>query len=140
MTPTKEDIDDIMYLMKNSEYHRWYRIKEFNDYVRTPLALEQYIILRDEGRLPVVFATWGFPSYDQVSEYVQDLTFPPEGYAGGGDIPWLIDFIAEGGKRNIALGFRKMKSVLSSRGYNQAFWLRTETQKLGFHQWGNQNG
>jgi hypothetical protein len=71
---------------------------------------------------------------------VQELTFPPEGYAGGGDIPWLIDFIAEGGKRNIALGFRKMKSVLSNRGYNQAFWLRTEAQKLGFHQWGDQNG
>jgi hemolysin-activating ACP:hemolysin acyltransferase len=140
MTPTKEDIDDIMYLLKRSEYHESYGVKEVNDYIRTPLLLNQYIILRDEGRVPLVFATWGFPNHDQVSEYVQELTFPPDGYDGGGDIPWLIDFIAEGGKRNIALGFRKMKSVLSSRGYNQAFWLRTEAQKLGFHQWGDQNG
>ena len=140
MTPTREDIDDISYLMRRSHYHEWYGVKEVNDYIRTPLLLNQYIILRDEGRVPLVFATWGFPSHDQVSEYVQELTFPPDGYDGGGDIPWLIDFIAEGGKRNIALGFRKMKSVLSNRGYNQAFWLRTESQKLGFHQWGDQNG
>lgn len=135
MTPTKEDVDDILYLLKRSEYHRWWGIDEINNLIRTPLQLNQYFIIRDEGRIPVVFATWALPSHDHVVEYVQDLQFPAEGYNGGGDIPWIVDFIAEGGKANIALGFRKTKSVLSSRGYNQAFWLRTETQKLGFYRW-----
>jgi len=137
MTPTKEDISDVLYLMNRSDFHNWYGDAEFEKYVMPPLQANQYVILRDEGRVPFVFASWGFPSHDQVGEYVQDLEFMPEGYEGGGDIPWLIDFIAEGGKRNIALGFRKVKNVLSSKGYNQAFWLRAETQKLGFHQWGN---
>ena len=137
MTPTKEDIDDILYLMQRSSYHDWYSVKEVNDYIRTPLMLNQYIILRDEGRVPLVFATWGFPNYRHVVHYTEELEFPVSGYNGGGSVPWLIDFIAPGGKRNIALGFRKMKSVLSNKGYNQAFWLRTETEKLGFHEWGN---
>ena len=133
MTPTKEDIDDVLYLMKRSNYHDWYGVFEIEHYITKPLDLGQYIIVRDEGRVPLVFATWGFPSHKQVSDYLQDLIFPPDGYDGGGDIPWLIDFIAEGGKRNIALGFRKAKSVLSSKGYDKAFWLRTEAGKLGFH-------
>ena len=135
MTPTKEDISDVLYLMNRSDYHCIWGVPEIQNWIMTPLNLNQYIILRDEGRVPLVFATWGFPNHDQVSDYVKNLRFPPNGYNGGGDVPWLIDFIAEGGKRNIALGFRKMKSVLSSKGYNQAFWLRTETEKLGFHQW-----
>ena len=137
MTPTKEDISDVLYLMGRSDFHNWYGDEEFSKYVMPPLQANQYVILRDEGRVPFVFASWAFPTHDQVGEYVQELEFMPEGYEGGGDIPWLIDFIAEGGKRNIALGFRKVKNVLSSKGYNQAFWLRAETQKLGFHQWGN---
>jgi hemolysin-activating ACP:hemolysin acyltransferase len=140
MTPTKEDVDDIMYLMQRSSYHDWYGVKEVNDYIRTPLLLNQYIILRDEGRVPLLFATWGFPNNGQVSDYLQDLRFPADGYDGGGDVPWMIDLIAEGGKRNIVLAFRKVKSVLSSKGYNKAFWFRTETEKLGFHQWGDKDG
>jgi len=47
----------------------------------------------------------------------------------------VVDLIAEGGKLNVVLAFRKIKSVLSSKGYNKAFWFRIETQKLGFHDW-----
>ena len=79
MTPTKEDVDDIMYLMQRSSYHDWYGVKEVNDYIRTPLLLNQYIILRDEGRVPLLFATWGFPNNGQVSDYLQDLRFPADG-------------------------------------------------------------
>ena len=136
MTPTREDIDDVLYLIKRSDYHKNYNLVDIENYFSRPMRLGQYIILRDEGRLPIVFGSWAFPNHDQISIYLQNLTFPPDGYDGGGEIPWLVDFIAEGGKRNIALGFRKAKSVLSSRGCNRAFWLRTETQKLGFHDWG----
>lgn len=140
MTASREDIDDALYLMKRSDYHSWYGTKQINDYIRPPMFLDQFIVLRDEGRVPLVFATWGFPDYEQVVQYTETGVFPPDGFDAGGKDPWLIDFIAEGGPRNIALGFRKLKSVLSNKGYSQAFWFRTETEKLGFHQWGKEDG
>jgi len=73
MTPTKEDISDVLYLMNRSDFHNWYGDEEFDKYVMPPLQANQYVILRDEGRVPFVFASWGFPSHDQVGEYVQEL-------------------------------------------------------------------
>ena len=131
------DVDAIKRLLDGSNYHGWWGVEEVEKYIRTPMMLDQYIVLRDENDQPAVFATWGFPNYRHIVHYTEELEFPVSGYDGGGALPWLIDFIAPGGKRNIALGFRKMKSVLSNKGYNKAFWLRTETQKLGFHEWGN---
>ena len=140
MTPENEDISDVLYLMSRSNFHNWFSKKEIERYVIPALQANQYLMVRDKQQLPIFYASWGFPNYNQVSEYVQTLEFMPEGFVGGGDVPWLIDFIAEGGKSNVAMGFRKVKNVLSSKGYNQFFGLRVETQRLGFHQWGNNNG
>ncbi len=127
------DVEAITQLLENSDYHDWWGVEQVENYIRTPMMLDQYIVLRDRYGTPAVFATWGFPNYRHVVHYTEELEFPVSGYNGGGSVPWLIDFIAPGGKRDIALGFRKMKSVLFNKGYTQAFWLRTETGKLGFH-------
>tara|TARA_Y100000816_G_scaffold139734_1_gene98979 strand:+ start:305 stop:718 length:414 start_codon:yes stop_codon:yes gene_type:complete len=135
MKPSQEDFDDIKYLLSESDYHFDWEEQELNDYVRVPLELGQFFVIRDEGRLPLSFATWAYPSADHVVKYLEEKKFMKEGYDGGGLEPWLIDFIAIGGKRNIAFAFRKLKSVLSMRGHNSAYWFRTETNKLGFHKW-----
>jgi len=127
------DVEAIKYLLDWSDYHGWWGVEEVERCIRPPMTLDQYIVLRDNSDMPICFATWAFPNYGQIVEYTDSLEFPMEGYGGGGSVPWIIDFIALGGKRNIAIGFRKLKSVLSNKGYKNAYWLRTETQKLGFH-------
>ena len=127
------DIEAVKVLLESSGYHDWWTAGEVEAFIRTPMLLDQYIALWNDGE-PAVFATWAFPDYQHIVQYTDEFMFPVEGYAGGGKVPWIIDFIALGGPRNIALGFRKLKSMLSNMGYKQAYWLRTETGKLGFHQ------
>jgi len=129
------DVEAIKYLLDYSDYHGWWGVDEVEKYIRPPMMLGQYMVLRDNSGMPICFATWAFPNYAQVVEYTDSLCFPAGGYDGGGTVPWLVDFIAIGGKRSIAIGFRNLKSMLSNKGYKNAYWLRTETQKLGFHSW-----
>ena len=129
------DVEAIKYLLDYSDYHGWWGVDEVEKYIRPPMMLGQYMVLRDNSNMPICFATWAFPNYAQVVEYTDSLCFPAEGYDGGGTVPWVVDFIAIGGKRNIAIGFRNIKSVLSNKGYKNAYWLRTEKQKLGFYKW-----
>ena len=129
------DVEAIKYLLDYSDYHGWWGVDEVEKYIRPPMMLGQYMVLRDNSNMPICFATWAFPNNAQVVEYTDSLCFPADGYDGGGTVPWLVDFIAIGGKRSIAIGFRNLKSMLSNKGYKNAYWLRTETQKLGFHSW-----
>jgi len=55
-----------------------------------------------------------------------------DGFSGGGDTVWIVDFICLGGKSNIAKSFRYLKDELKETGLNKAIWLRTETGKLGW--------
>ena len=127
------DVEAIKYLLDWSDYHGWWGVEEVERCIRPPMMLGQYMVLRDDDKMPICFATWAFPNYEHVVEYTDSFEFPADGYDGGGTVPWIVDFIAKGGKRNIAIGFRNLKSMLSSKGYKNAYWLRTETQKLGFH-------
>jgi len=129
------DVEAIKYLLDWSDYHGWWGVEQVEQCIRPPMMLDQYLVMRDGDGVPMCFATWAFPDYEHVVEYTDSLEFPADGYNGGGTVPWVIDFIARGGKRNIAIGFRKVKSGLSSKGYTSMYWLRTETQKLGFHDW-----
>ena len=129
------DVEAIKYLLHWSDYHGWWGVEQVEQCIRPPMMLGQYMVLRDDFDMPICFMTWAFPNYAQVVEYTDSLCFPAEGYDGGGTVPWVVDFIAIGGKRNIAIGFRNIKSVLSNKGYKNAYWLRTEKQKLGFYKW-----
>ena len=73
MSHSNEDISDVLYLMSRSNFHNSYGEEEFDKYVIPPLEANQFIILRDEGRVPFVFASWAFPTHDQVSQYVREL-------------------------------------------------------------------
>jgi hemolysin-activating ACP:hemolysin acyltransferase len=131
---TTQDIEDIVYLIRSSDYHNWWGIDYFTDLIKTPFSLKQYIVIRD-GHVPIGFATWGFPNKTHIKQYLLDYRFPAEGFYGGGKDPWIIDFISVGGRRNTTLGFRSVKSVLSRKGFDKFFWFRTQTSKLGFHKW-----
>ena len=129
-----KDIDDIVYLIRESEYHNWWGKEHFINLIKTPYSLDQYLIVRQDAR-PICFATWAFPDARHIKEYLLEHKFPKDGFYGSGEDPWVIDFISLGGKRNTTIGFRTVKSMLSRKGFNQFFWFRTETSKLGFHKW-----
>jgi hemolysin-activating ACP:hemolysin acyltransferase len=131
---TTQDVEDIVYLIRSSDYHNWWDKEHFIDLIKTPYSLGQYAVIRQEYE-PICFATWAFPSADNIKDYLLDLRFPKDGFYGKGQDPWVIDFISLGGRRNTTIGFRTVKSMLSSKGYSSMYWLRTETQKLGFHDW-----
>ena len=131
---TKEDIEDIIYLIRSSDYHNWYSKEDFTDMIKTPYSLQQYLIVRDGAR-PICFATWAFPSADNIKDYLLDHRFPKDGFYGKGKDPWIIDFISLGGRRNTTIGFRTVKSMLLEKGYKSFFWFRPQTSKLGFHRW-----
>ena len=78
-----------------------------------------------------MFATWAFPSDEQVDEYVGTKYFPVDGYKGGGKDVWLVDFIAKKGYTRI--GFLVLKRMFMRSGFKKAFWFRPETEKLGWH-------
>tara|TARA_R100000664_G_scaffold33572_1_gene51077 strand:+ start:867 stop:1271 length:405 start_codon:yes stop_codon:yes gene_type:complete len=129
------DIEDIVYLIRESDYHNWWGKQYFIDLIKVPYSLNQYVIVRKNNK-PVCFATWAFPNEEQIIDYLTDLKFSTEGFDSNGKTPWIIDFISVGGIRNTTTGFRVVKNVLSSKGYKQFVWFRTQTQKLGFHKWG----
>lgn len=93
--------------------------------------LNQYKVVRKKSEL-LVFATWGFPKQKHIDEYVSQLSFPHDGYKGGGKDIWLVDFMAKRLYKNWVLDFKKM---LTKMGFRKAFWFRPETQKLGWHTW-----
>ena len=131
---TKQDVEDIVYLIRSSDYHNWWGKEHFINLIKTPYSLGQYAVIRKE-HTPICFATWAFPNETHIKEYLLEHKFPAEGFYGEGKDPWIVDFISVGGMRNTAIGFRKLKSMLSKEGYSQAFWFRTETSKLGFYDW-----
>jgi len=101
------------------------------NYIEKPLGIRQYKIMRDDLHEPVMFATWAFPSDEQVDEYVGTKYFPVDGYKGGGKDVWLVDFIAKKGYTRI--GFLVLKRMFMRSGFKKAFWFRPETEKLGWH-------
>jgi hemolysin-activating ACP:hemolysin acyltransferase len=113
-------------LIERSPYHSWWGEKEYELYVARPISLGQCLF--SDG----VLATWGFPNEDQVEKYLSSRRFDSEWFDGGGDTVWLIDFICLGGKVQIARSFKGLINLFSGLGYRDAYWLRTETGKLGW--------
>ena len=116
----------IQHLVDSSDYHSWWGDRELELYVARPISLGQCLI--EDG----VLATWGFPNAEQVEKYLATRRFDADWFAGGGDTVWLVDFICLGGKVEIARSFKGLISLFSGLGYRDAYWLRTETGKLGW--------
>tara|TARA_A100001515_G_scaffold48714_1_gene38503 strand:- start:2215 stop:2631 length:417 start_codon:yes stop_codon:yes gene_type:complete len=120
-------------MMTVSHYHQDYSDQDIKEFVEPPLALGNYLIIEDETGFPYVFATWAFPEMHHIDTYVRTGKFPPSGFRGCGDSPWIIDFIAFGGFQSTRAGFRYLKDTFIEMGYIDCYWLRTETGKIGFH-------
>lgn len=119
-------------LMGQSDYHRDWGVEEFRRCIQPPIEEQQYILgCYDEE--PVIFATYAFPDQCHIDEYLDTGMFPRDGFYGMGNSPWIIDFICTGGMRDITNGFRYFKAMFRKLGYDNAQWLRTETNKRGFH-------
>jgi len=125
------DYEDALEMVRYSEHHRGWDDSMIQEYIEKPLGIRQYKIMRNEFHEPLVFATWGFPSDEQVYDYVGTTYFPTDGYKGGGNDVWLVDFIAKKGYTR--KGFLELKRMFMRSGYKKAFWFRPETRKLGWH-------
>ena len=128
-----EDFETAKTMMTESQYHQSYSDEDIRRFIKPPLSLGNYIIMQDKNGLPFVFATWAFPEMWHVDEYFKTNKFPPKGFRGSGESPWIIDFIAVGGFQNIRTGFRYLKDRFMEMGYIDCYWLRTESKKVGFH-------
>ena len=125
------DYQDALELMSRSDYHKDWGKEEITRCIEDPLGIRQYKIIRDDDMIPLVLATWGFPSDKQVDNYVESGNFPIKGYKGDGKDVWIVDFIAEKGYTR--MGFLVLKKMFMRSGYRKAFWYRTESEKLGWH-------
>ncbi len=126
-----QDYEDALEMVRYSEHHRDWDDSMIQEYIEKPLGIRQYKIMRNEFHEPLVFATWGFPNDEQVYDYVGTTYFPADGYKGGGNDVWLVDFIAKKGYTR--KGFLELKRMFMRSGYKKAFWFRPETRKLGWH-------
>ena len=122
----------VLALVENSEYHSWWSDKEVRQYVDTAMSLGQYVLFCDDDFEPIGYASWGFPNERQIQKYLIENVFPVDGFSGGGDTVWIVDFICLGGKSNIAKSFRYLIGMFTEMGFDKAIWLRTETGKLGW--------
>ena len=127
-----QDLRDILILMQYSDLHKDWNTEDICKCILVPVMLNQYKVIRKKSEL-LVFATWGFPTQKHIDEYVSRLSFPHDGYKGGGKDIWLVDFMAKKGYTRI--GFLILKKMLTKMGFRKAFWFRPETQKLGWHTW-----
>jgi len=125
------DYHDAMELVRTSEHHMDWNDDLIRRYIEEPLGIRQYKLLRDDDMIPLMFATWAFPSKEQVEEYHKTQYFPKDGYKGGGKDIWIVDFIAKKGYTR--KGFVALKKAFMRSGYRKAFWFRPETNKLGWH-------
>ena len=127
------DYHDAMELVRKSEHHMDWDDDLIRKYIEEPLGIRQYKIIRDESMCPLVFATWGFPSKEQVDSYLKNLEFPVDAYKGDGNDIWIVDFIARKGYTRE--GFVTLKKAFMRSGYTKVFWFRPATNKLGWHTW-----
>ena len=112
--------------VSSSGYHNWWDGERFDLYVAVPDKLGQLYV--DKNFL----VTWGFPTEDQALEYVDTGLFESDWFAGGGSDLWIVDFICLGGKVGIIRSFRHLIGMFADMGFSEAYWLRTETGKVGW--------
>lgn len=131
---TQETLDRIIEMLEASPYHSKWSAGDIDDLILTPIRLSQYVLGVNDDESLFFFASFATPEEQHIQEYCTTGRFPVEGFYADGDDVWIIDFVCYGGKRDITQAFRNCKILLSYRGYDRCFWLRTEKMKLGFYQ------
>lgn len=107
----------------------------FEPYISIPIALDLIVCAFDRDETPVFFATLAFPEEQHIQKYIINGKFPLEGFFGDGNTPWVIDFCCRDPKRNLRYAFITIKNLLSSSGFNNCYWIRSESGKFGWHSW-----
>ena len=125
------DYEDALEMVRYSEHHRDWDDSMIQEYIEKPLGIRQYKIMRNELHEPLMFATWGFPSDEQVYDYVGTTYFPTDGSPFFFPSFSFFSFIAKKGYTR--KGFLELKRMFMRSGYKKAFWFRPETRKLGWH-------
>ena len=126
-------------LIERSDYHKDWSDEDVRRCIMPPIEEGLYILgYYDDyynGLItePHIFATYAFPEQKHIDKYLATGLFPSEGFYGQGNVPWVIDFICLSGMRDIMGGFRYLKALFTDLGYNNAQWLRTKTNKRGWH-------
>ena len=125
-----------VHLMQQSDYHSSWGDAEMERCIIPPIEMGQYVLGYNENAKiaePYIFATYAFPEQSHIDEYLSTRMFPKDGFSGKGDDPWVVDFICLSGIRNVLGAVRYMKSMFVDLGYNNAHWLRTVTNRRGWH-------
>jgi hemolysin-activating ACP:hemolysin acyltransferase len=126
-------------LIEQSDYHRGWGDEEVRRCIIPPIEEGTYILgyYEDYNEAvitePHIFATYAFPDQSHIDEYLRTGMFPKDGFYGQGNTPWVIDFICVSGMRDIMGGFRYLKAMFKNLGYENAQWLRTASNKRGWH-------
>ena len=132
MTMKENDYESVMQIMAKSSYHCDYSKQDIEDLIEPALHQGKYVLFKN-GEEPYIFATWAFPEKAHIDEYLETRRFPSSAFYANGSAPWIVEFIALNGPRSIIKGFRYLKDTFRDMGYIDCHWLRTETQKIGFH-------
>jgi len=127
-----DNADLVIDSIKSSPYHSWWGVREIELYVERPNDLGQFVW--GDGFL----CSWGFPNIAEVKKYLESGRFDPDWFDSDGSTPWIVDFISLRGK--VREDFCYMKDLLGGMGYTEAYWLRTETRKLGWFRLGAIDG
>jgi len=123
------------YLIEKSPVHCGMTEQDLARCITPPIDEGTFIVGYDDKQRPYLFATYAFPEPEHVKEYYETNTFPEEGFYAHGPVPFVVDFICMTGMRDIMSSFRYIKSMFKEMGYCEARWLRTASDKRGWHTW-----
>ena len=123
-------------LMAESPYHQNWTDAEIKRCIIPAIETGMFIMCYDEGEetKPYMVATFAFPEPRHIEEYLITGCFPADGFEGEGYEPWVIDFICLTGMRDIMRSFRYLKDMFGQYGYYSAQWLRTASDRRGWHE------
>jgi len=123
------------YLIEKSPVHWGMTDEDLARCIVPPIEEGTFVVGYHDDLRPYLFATYAFPEQEHLDEYYKTSTFPEEGFYGQGSIPFVIDFICMTGMRDIMSSFRYIKDMFKDMGYCEAHWLRTASDKRGWHTW-----
>ena len=123
------------YLIEKSPLHWSMSTSDFARLVTAPIEEGTFVVGYNDDYKPYLFATYAFPEPDHLEKYYETGNFPISGFYGNGNTPFVIDFICMTGMRDIMSSFRYIKGMFDEMGYTEARWLRTASDKRGWHSW-----
>lgn len=106
---------EAMSLMAASPIHRVWTVADIGRLILPPIALDQYVMLRDEADRPVAFGTWAFLTREAQKGFQWETRKLQASDWNAGRIPWGIDVICiDGNPRRL---IEAMRARLRAEGH-----------------------